>query len=56
MGHSGMEERKALYEILCNNLKRSGNWDKVKILDGGYWNNFETIVKDIKEIIENGKN
>ena len=52
MGHSGMEERKALYEILCNNLKRSGNWDKVKILDGGYWSNFKTIVKEIKEIIE----
>lgn len=52
MGHSGMEERQALFEILCNNLKRSGNWDKVKILDGGYWSNFKTIVKEIKEIIE----
>lgn len=54
MAHSGMNERQELFEILCNNIKASGNWDKVKILDGGYWNNFETIVKDVKEIIENG--
>lgn len=52
MGHSGMTERQELFEILCDNLKRSGNWDKVTILDGGYWNNFKTIVKEVKEIIE----
>ena len=40
---------------MCNNIKSSGNWDKVTILDGGYWNNFKQIVKEIKEIIENGK-
>lgn len=55
MAHSGMEERRELFEILCNNIKASGNWDKVTILDGGYWNNFKAIVKDVKEIIENGK-
>lgn len=55
MGHSGMEERKALFNILCNNIKKSGNWDKVTILDGGYFRNFERIVKDVKEVIENGK-
>lgn len=51
MAHSGWEERQELFEILCNNIKRSGNWDKVTILDGGYWNNFKKIVEDVKEII-----
>lgn len=55
MGCSAMDERQELFNILCNNLKASGNWDKVTILDGGYYNNFTTIVNDIKEIIENGK-
>lgn len=56
MAHSGMNERKELFEILCNNIKASDNWDKVTILDGGYWHNFERIVNDVKEIIEYGKN
>ena len=55
MLHAGMEERQGLFEILCEDIKRTGNWDKVTILDGGYWKNFERIVKDVKEIIENGK-
>lgn len=55
MGCSGTEERKELFNILCKNIKDSGNWDKVTILDGGYWNNFEKIITDVKEIIENGK-
>lgn len=55
MAFSGEDERKELFEILCNNIKASGNWDKVTILDSGYWNNFKRIVEDVKEIIENGK-
>lgn len=55
MGCSGTDERRELFEILCNNIKASGNWDKVTILDGGYWNNFKRIVEEVKEIIENGK-
>ena len=55
MAHSGMKERQELFEILCNNIKASGNWDKVVILDGGYWNNFKRIVEDVRELIENGK-
>lgn len=54
MAHSGMNERQELFNILCKNIKESGNWDKVTVLDGGYWNNFKRIVKEIKEIIENG--
>ena len=57
MGHSDMTDRQKMFEILCNNIKASGNWDKVKILDGAnYWTNFRTIKKDIEEIIEHGKN
>ena len=55
MAFSGTDERKELFEILCNNIKTSGDWDKVTVLDGGYWNNFKKIVDDVKEIIENGK-
>ncbi len=55
MEFSGMDARTELFDILCNNIKASGNWDKVTILDGGYYNNFKKIVDDIKEIIENGK-
>ena len=55
MAFSGDTERRELFEILCNNIKASGNWDKVTILDGGYYNNFKKIVDDVKEIIENGK-
>lgn len=54
MGHSDMEERKQLYNILCKNIKDAGLWDKVTILDGGYWKNFEHIVKDVRKIIEEG--
>ena len=54
MAHSGMDERTALFDILCKNLKDSGNWDKVTILDGGYWNNFKRIVEDVRDVIEYG--
>ena len=52
MACSGMKERKELFDILYKNLKDSGNLDKVTILDGGYWENFKTIVKDVKEIVD----
>lgn len=55
MAFSGEDERRELFEILCNNIKASGNWDKVTILDGGYWNNFKRIVEEVKEIMNNGK-
>ena len=51
MAHSGMEEREELFQILCQNLKDSGNWDKVVILDGTYWENFETIVDYVREVM-----
>jgi NadR type nicotinamide-nucleotide adenylyltransferase len=48
---SGMDEREDMYRILCRNIFASGNWDKVCILDGGYWKNFKKIVSDIKGVI-----
>lgn len=56
MAHSGMEERQELFEILKQSLIDVGEWDKVVILDGNYYENFMTVVKYVKEIQENGKN
>lgn len=56
MGHCGMNERQELFDILCEDIKRIGDWDKVTILTGDYYENFITIVNYVKEIIENGKN
>lgn len=53
MGHSSMEDRNNLYNILCQNIKDAGLWDKVTILDGGYWKNFEKIVNDTRKVFEN---
>ena len=56
MAHSGMKERQELFEILKQSLIDVGDWDKVTILDGNYYENFMTVVNYVKEIIENGKN
>ena len=51
MAHSGMNERQELFNILCENIKRSGNWDKVVILQEGYYENFMTIVRYVREVM-----
>lgn len=56
MAHSGMKERQELFEILKQSLIDVGEWDKVVILDGTYYENFMTIVNYVKEIQTNGKN
>ena len=56
MGHAEMKERQMLFDILCEDIKRVGNWDKVTILTGTYYENFMSIVNYVKEIMENGKN
>ena len=56
MAHSGMKERKELYEILCENIKRVGDWDKVTVLTGNYYENFMAVVEYVREVIKNGKN
>ena len=50
MNHSGMKERQELFDILCNNLKRCGLWDKVTVLDGGnYYQNFLAVKQYVKD-------
>ena len=51
MAHSGMNERQELFDILCRNIKESGNWDKVVVLNGNYYENFMTIVKYVREVM-----
>ena len=51
MAHSGMKERMELYEILVKNLKESGNWDKVVILKGDYYENFMAVVNYVREVM-----
>lgn len=51
MTHSGMNERQELFNILCENIKRSGNWDKVVVLRGSYYENFMTIVEYVREVM-----
>jgi nicotinamide riboside kinase len=51
MAHSGMNERQELFNILCENIKRSGNWDKVVVLRGSYYENFMAIVEYVREVM-----
>ena len=55
MAHSGMKERQELFEILKESLIEVGDWDKVVILDGNYYENFMTVVNYVREVIEHGK-
>lgn len=49
MDHAGMEERWELFEVLCQNIKGMGLWDKVEILNQGYYKNFTRIVEFVKD-------
>lgn len=51
MAHSGMKERIELFEILCENLKRSGNWERVEVLTGTYYENFMAVVRYVRQIM-----
>lgn len=53
MEHSSMKSRWELYNLLCDNLKKLGLWDKVTILNEGYYNNFITVVNYVKGILKN---
>lgn len=55
MNHSGMRERQELFDILKQSLIDVGDWDKVTILDGDYYQNFMTVVNYVRGIEENGK-
>lgn len=54
MAHSGMKERQELFEILKQSLVDVGDWDKVTILDGNYYENFMAVVNYVREIEEKG--
>lgn len=56
MNHSGMEERKELFDILCNNIKRTGDWDKVTILTGNYYENFMAVVNYVRKVMDGKEN
>ena len=55
MAHSGMKEREELFELLCRNIKESGNWEKVTILRGNYYENFMEVVKYVRELMTRGE-
>jgi hypothetical protein len=52
MAHSSLDERVALYRKLVNNIREAGLWDKVVVLNYGYYKNFEIIKNYVKELIE----
>lgn len=56
MAHGGLKERNELFKILCEIIIKAGYWDKVEIIKGNYYENFETIKYYVKEIINYGKN
>jgi NadR type nicotinamide-nucleotide adenylyltransferase len=51
MGHGDMDSREMLFDILCEDIKRVGDWDKVTILNGNYYENFMAVVNYVKETI-----
>jgi nicotinamide riboside kinase len=51
MNHAGMTERQELFEILVKNIKEAGLWDKVTILDKGYYENFLVIKNYVLEVM-----
>ena len=50
MKHANMESRQTLINIMKESLIDVGDWDKVVILDGNYYENFMTIVRYVKEM------
>lgn len=51
MGHSDMKERRELFDILCEDIKRAGDWDKVSVLTGDYYENFMSVVEYVKGVV-----
>lgn len=55
MAHAGMKERQELFDILKQSLIDVGDWDKVVILDGDYYQNFMTVINYVNGVIRDGK-
>lgn len=56
MEHSDIEIRNKMYLMLCEKIKECGDWDKVTILRGSYYDKFLTVKNYVEEIIKNGQN
>jgi NadR type nicotinamide-nucleotide adenylyltransferase len=52
MAHSGMKERQELFDILVRDIKQTGDWDKVVVLTGNYYENFMAVVNYVKEVMD----
>lgn len=52
MKHADLKIREDMFDILCSFLKEANLWEKVTILDGGYYENFIEIKKYVKEILK----
>lgn len=53
MGHSELSERNKLFDTLVASMKDVGMWDKVVILDGNYYENFNKVVEYVNKIKSN---
>ena len=53
MKHATMDSRKELFSILVRELKAAGLWEKVTVLQEGYYGNFKAIVEYTKGVIAN---
>ena len=50
MKHSSMKDRDALCDILIEELKKAGLWEKTEVLNGGYHSNFNRVKEYINQI------
>ena len=55
MKHASLDSRHEMFNILCRELKDAGLWDKVTILQDGYYGNFQAVVKYTEGVIACGK-
>ena len=55
MEHSDIDTRKNMFAILYRNIYELYGCDKIQVLDGTYWENFQTVVNYVKGVIEHGK-
>lgn len=55
MEHSSINSRNELFDILCNDIKYHGLWDKVTILNYGYMENYNIVKKYIEGVLNYGE-
>lgn len=52
MGHSSMESRNAMIDILLQEMERFGYKERIEILDGGYLENYERVKAYVKKQLQ----